>query len=52
MSQKSDSSYNSSGYSTSESESDKETHDVSNLCKDFKKLKRYDYEPLVSSSDE
>ena len=46
MSQKSDSSYNSSDYSTSESE---ETYDVSNLCKDFKKLKPYDYEPLASS---
>ena len=52
MSQKSDSSYNSSGCSTSESESDEETYDVSNLCEDFKKLKPYDYEPLASSSDE
>ena len=50
MSQKSDSSYNSSGCSTSES--DEETYDVSNLCEDFKKLKPYDYEPLASSSDE
>ena len=52
MSQKSDSSYNSSGCSTSESESDEETYDVSNLCEDFKKLKSYDYEPLAFSSDE
>ena len=52
MSQKSDSSYNNSGCSTSETESDEETHDVSNLCEDFKKLKPYDYEPLASSSDE
>ena len=48
MSQKSDSSYNSSGCSTSESESNEETYDLSNLCKDFKKSKPYDYEPLVS----
>ena len=52
MSQKNDTSYNSSGCSTSESESDEEIFDVSNLCKDFKKLKPYDYEPLASSSDE
>ena len=52
MSQKGDSSYNSSGCSTSESGSDEETYDVSNLYKDFKKLKPYDYEPLASSSDE
>ena len=52
MSQKSDGSYNSSGCSTSESESNEETYDVSNLCEDFKKLKPYDYEPLASSSDE
>ena len=49
MSQKSDSSYNSSGYSTSENESDEESYDVSNLCEDFKKLKPYDYEPAASS---
>ena len=52
MSQKSDSSYNSSGCSSSETESDEETYDVINLCKDLKKLKPYDYEPLASSSDE
>ena len=52
MSQKSDGSYNSSGCSTSESESDEETYDVSNLCEDFKNLKPDDYEPLASSSDE
>ena len=51
MSQKSDGNYNSSGCSTSESESDEETYDVSNLCEDFKKLKPYDYEPLASSSE-
>ena len=43
MSQKNDSSHNSSGCSTSESESEDETYDVSNLCKDFEKLKPYDY---------
>ena len=52
MSQKSDSSYNSSGCSTSESESNEETYAVSNLCEDFKKLKPYDYESLAPSSDE
>ena len=52
MSQKIDSSHNSSGCSTSESENEGETYDVSNLCKDFEKLKPYDYEPLASSSDE
>ena len=52
MFKKSDCSYNSSGCSTNESESDEETYDVSKLCEDFKKLKPYDYEPLASSSDE
>ena len=52
MSQKSDSSYNSNGCSTSENESDEETYDVSNLCEAFKNLKLYDYEPLASSSYE
>ena len=52
MSQKSDSSCNSSGCSTSESESDEETYDINSLCEDFKKLKTYDYEHLASSSDE
>ena len=51
MSQKIDSSCNSSGYSTSESESDEETYDVSNLCKNFKKWKPDDFEHLGSSSD-
>ena len=51
MSQNSDSSFNSSGCSTSESESDEETYNVSDLCEDFKKLKSYDQEALVSSSD-
>ena len=52
MSQESDSSYNSIGCSTSESESDEEIYNVSNLCEDFKKLKSYDNEPPASSSDE
>ena len=52
MPQKSDSSYDSSGCSTSETESNEETYDVSNLCEDFKKLKPHDYEPLASSSDQ
>ena len=52
MPKKSDSSYNSSGCSTSEYEIDEETYDFSNLCEDFKKLKPYDCEPLASSSDE
>ena len=42
MSQNSDSSFNSSGCSTSDSESDEETYNVSDLCEDFKKLKSYD----------
>ena len=52
MSQKSDSSCNSSGCSTSESESDEETYDISNLREDFKKLKPYGYEHRASSTDE
>ena len=52
MFQRSDSSYNSSSGSTTESQSDEETYDVSNSCEDFKKLKPYDYKPLASSSDE